>query len=444
MAMQDKVVWAEGMFLRPQHFQQHDRYYDFQLKERVRLGVAYGWGVKNLSIDQQHLALGKIVVNSCDGILPDGTLFSVRNTINGQLTLDIKEETKEKIIYLACPLSAVDDIEADKKDDENIIARYINKETTVHDSNAGDATIAEINAGLLRLSLRLDEDAKGNYVSLPICKIIESRADKSIVLDEDYIPPCLDVKAVPKLVGYLSEVVGLLNHRGEALAGRMQGSTRQGLSDVADFLMLQTINRNEPLFKHLSKLELLHPQYLYGYMAQLAGELATFTNRQKRPNELPGYQHDDLEASFIALMGELRQSLSTVLEQNVVKLELQERKYGVRVATVNDRNLYQNAVFVLAVKANVANEVLRSRFPSQVKIGTVENIQQLVNLQLPGISLTALNVAPRQIPYHAGFSYFQLDPNSEIWSQLSKSGGFAIHVAGEFPNIEMEFWAIKQ
>ncbi|MGI0119424.1 type VI secretion system baseplate subunit TssK [Zooshikella sp. RANM57] len=444
MAMQDKIVWAEGMFLRPQHFQQHDRYYDFQLKERVRLGVAYSWGVKNLSIDQQHLALGKIVVNSCDGILPDGTLFSVRNTVNGQLTLDIKEETKEKIVYLACPLSAVDDIEADKKTDENIIARYINKEETVHDSNAGDATIAEINVGLLRLSLRAEEDAKGNYVALPICKIIESRADKSIVLDEDYIPPCLDVKAVPKLVGYLSEVAGLLNHRGEALAGRMQGSTRQGLSDVADFLMLQTINRNEPLFKHLSKLELLHPQNLYGYMAQLAGELSTFTNRQKRPNELPSYQHDDLEASFIALMGELRQSLSTVLEQNVVKLELQERKYGVRVATVNDRNLYQNAVFVLAVKANVANELLRSRFPSQVKIGTVENIQQLVNLQLPGISLTALNVAPRQIPYHAGFSYFQLDANSEIWPQLSKSGGFAIHVAGEFPDIEMEFWAIKQ
>ena len=26
MSWDNKVVWSEGMFLRPQHFQQHDRY----------------------------------------------------------------------------------------------------------------------------------------------------------------------------------------------------------------------------------------------------------------------------------------------------------------------------------------------------------------------------------------------------------------------------------
>jgi type VI secretion system protein ImpJ len=55
----------------------------------------------------------------------------------------------------------------------------------------------------------------------------------------------------------------------------------------------------------------------------------------------------------------------------------------------------------------------------------------------------ALPVAPRQIPYHSGFAYFQLNRNHELWTQLSQSGGIALHVAGEFPGLQMEFWAIK-
>ena len=32
----NKVIWQEGMLLRPQHFQQSDRYYDAQLKLRTQ------------------------------------------------------------------------------------------------------------------------------------------------------------------------------------------------------------------------------------------------------------------------------------------------------------------------------------------------------------------------------------------------------------------------
>jgi type VI secretion system protein ImpJ len=50
---------------------------------------------------------------------------------------------------------------------------------------------------------------------------------------------------------------------------------------------------------------------------------------------------------------------------------------------------------------------------------------------------------PRQIPFHTGFSYFELDRNSDLWKQLDTSGGMAIHVAGEFPELTLELWAIR-
>ena len=55
-----------------------------------------------------------------------------------------------------------------------------------------------------------------------------------------------------------------------------------------------------------------------------------------------------------------------------------------------------------------------------------------------------LPVAPRQIPYHAGYTYFELEKHSEFWKELQHSGGFALHVGGDFPGLELEFWAIRQ
>ena len=83
------------------------------------------------------------------------------------------------------------------------------------------------------------------------------------------------------------------------------------------------------------------------------------------------------------------------------------------------------------------------RFPAVVKIGSVERIRDLVNSQLPGIPLRSLPVAPRQIPYHAGFAYFELERGGEYWDELAASGGIAMQVGAEFPGLDLEFWAIR-
>jgi type VI secretion system protein ImpJ len=88
-------------------------------------------------------------------------------------------------------------------------------------------------------------------------------------------------------------------------------------------------------------------------------------------------------------------------------------------------------------------EALRTRFPTQVKIAPAEKLRDLVNLALPGIGLRAMPVAPRQIPFHAGFSYFELDRGGELWKELEQTGNLAMYIAGEFPALELEFWAIR-
>jgi type VI secretion system protein ImpJ len=114
------------------------------------------------------------------------------------------------------------------------------------------------------------------------------------------------------------------------------------------------------------------------------------------------------------------------------------------VAVIPDFQLLKAAAFVLAVNAQISSEQLRARFPGQVKIGPVERFRDLISLQLPGVGVRPLPVAPRQIPFHAGFSYFELDTQgSDMWRELETSAGLAIHLAGDFPALELELWAIR-
>jgi type VI secretion system protein ImpJ len=132
-----------------------------------------------------------------------------------------------------------------------------------------------------------------------------------------------------------------------------------------------------------------------------------------------------------------------VIEQTAIQIPLQKRAYGVQVGPIVDRGILRSSSFVLAVQADVPTETLRRLFPSQVKIGAVEHIRELVNVALPGIAVRPLPVAPRQLPFYAGATYFELDRNSTHWKELQSSGGFAVHVSGDFPSLNIELWAIR-
>jgi type VI secretion system protein ImpJ len=444
MTWHNKVVWTEGMFLQPQHFQQHDRYLEHQLRQRLAAGLGYGWGFVSLSLDEAALALGKLSLNSAQGVLPDGTAFSVPGNDAAPAALDIPADARNEKVVLALVLARPGIVETDAEQAAGSMGpRYAVSEISVRDSNTTVDRDASLQIGRLNLRLMLERDAGDGFASVGVARVVERRADNKIVLDANYVPPMLHTQGHPILDGYLRELCGLLHQRGEALAARLSQPGRGGVAEIADFLLLEAVNRSEPMFVHLQQRSVLHPQTLYAACLSLAGDLATFRER-RRPPPFPEYQHDDPSRCFRPVIDDLRQSLSMVMEQTAIPIELQDRKYGIRVAIIADTELQRNASFVLAVAAQLPGEALRARFPTQVKIGPVERIRDLVNLQLPGVTLRPLPVAPRQIPYHAGFNYFELDTrNNEMWKQLESSGGLAMHIAGEFPGLELEFWAIR-
>ncbi len=443
MAWKNKVVWSEGMLLQPQHLQQHDRYWQSQLESRVAALRPYSWGFSNLKIDEQQLALGKLALQVCNAVLPDGTPVSLPGEDDLPLPLDIPADARNLLVVLALPLRRHGVTEVGNQQGPDNFARHRSEDYEAWDSNGLDSS-ALMQVGKLRLRLALESEVANAYTTLGIARIIERRPDNRVVLDPDYCPPCLSYRTAPRLAAFADELVGMLHQRGEALASRLSQPGANGAAEIADFLLLQLLNRAEPLFAHLSGLPDVHPETLYRSMLELAGELATFTEASKRPTSQALYRHDQLIESFAPLMGDLRRSLSTVMDAQAVSIPLDERHFGIRVAVLADKELLRSATFVLAVSAQMLPELVRNGFPAQVKIGSIEQIRDLVNLQLPGIGLRPMAVAPRQLPFYAGFTYFELDRSSEYWQPLSNSAGFAMHVAGDFPGLQMQFWAIRR
>lgn len=435
-----KVAWSEGMLLRPQHFQQQDRFLYHSARQRHEQLAPHGYGVSELTLDDQALALGQVSVVRANGILPDGMPFVVDQSDG--LVLEVPGDARDEFVWLAVPTERQAGVNI-AVEGQSQVARYLFRETRVLDDSdeAGEEEL--LGLACLNPCLRMGRDDMAGYAGIPVARVVEVIAGKEVRLDRSFIPPCLDIDRITPLASLLRESLSMIKQRGKALAVRMQKGAEQSTT-LFDVLMLQALNRWQPALEHLKTSPRVHPERFYEMAVSLIGELATFTRAEKSPPQFPPYRHDRLTETFGDLAAALSQSLSTVLEQTAVALKLEEAQFGIKVAPLTDKSMLETAQFVLAVHADLTTEDIRRRLPAQIKLGPVEYIRDLVNNHLPGISVSALPVAPRQIPFHAGYHYFLLDSQGDRWQQLKQSGGLAVHVSGNYPGLKLELWAIRQ
>jgi type VI secretion system protein ImpJ len=357
--------------------------------------------------------------------------------------LELDPKIRDQIMYLAVPLRQPGGAEVQRDAESDSTARNAVTELEARDSSGNSGQPALLEVAALRTRLMAERDAADGFARIPIAHLLECRADKRVMLEDRFIATVLDARAAPRLATFMTELLGLLHQRGEALGARVTSTGRSSSAEIADYLLLQAINRGEALLAHLTESGILHPEDLYRFCVALAGELATFTSTSHRRTPFPRYRHERLRESFEPVIAALRAAFSVVIESSAIPIPIVAKKYGISVASVADRSLFTSAVFVLAARAEMPADEIRRRLPGLLKIAPVEKISNYVNLQLPGVPVTSVPVAPRQIPVHAGFVYFELDQTHELWNQLATSGGVAFHVAGDVPGLGLEFWAIR-
>jgi len=444
MSTNNRVIWSEGLFLRPHHFQQAERFLERWIDARVGAVQSFTYGFTRLELDLESLKIGKLGIRTAAGIMPDGTPFAIPDDMPAPSPIDVAADQRNTVVCLALPMRRAGMPEFTLDPTRNGgLARYAGVDASVSDAIAEIQGSADLKVGQLNLRLAMDSDPLDAFSTLGVARIIEKRSNNQIVLEESFIPPCLDCRASSVLHEYLREVGNLVRHRAVTVADRLSQPGQKGVAEITDFLMLQLLNRFDPLLGHLLETALLHPETLYAVLLAMAGELATYTHADRRPAELAAYRHDALAETYAPLIADIRASLTAVIEQNVVSIPIEDRGRGLFTAMIQDPDMVRNASFVLAIQASMPIEQIRQIFPTQVKIGPSDKIRDLVMSQLPGIMLSLLPVAPRQIPYHAGFCYFELDRGSEFWKYMETNRLLAMHIAGDFPGLQIELWGIR-
>ncbi|MDM5075715.1 type VI secretion system baseplate subunit TssK [Aeromonas media] len=442
MSSRNRVIWREGLFIKPQHFQQQQRHSDYALHARLSALSDYFYGLQSLAINEDYLGFGRIALVGATGILPDGTVFNIPNDDVLPTPLEVTDASvANQKVYLALPLavSGVNEVNQGGQ----VATRLQAHRHDVRDLHSEGGDVVSLEVGRVSLRLMLEREDRSAYASLAIARILDKRPDGGLVLDPNFMPCSISVSAIPTLKRFLGESAGLVAERARSLSQRIAAPGQQGVADVAEFMMLQLLNRAQPQLSHLARLGTLHPERLHESLVQLCGELMTFTDESRLPPEFPAYRHDDQQVSFEPVMLALRQALSTVLSPRAVSIQLRKHQYGIMVAMVNESELMTSADFVLAVRARMPQEQLRKQLLQQTKVASSDKIRELISLQLPGIPLLPLPVAPRQLPYHAGYSYFQLDRQSPAWQMLAVGNTLAFHIAGDFPELDMQLWAIR-
>ena len=442
MSWYSKVAWYEGLFLRPQHLQQNDRYLENLVEARTRYITPYPWGFSHIVIDDDLAQQSKFGLREATGVMPDGTPFNMPGDTPLPDPINVPPTTAKQIAWLSLPTKAPNTREVDSGLSESA-TRFFSAAETFIDSTSELRIENEIDVAHPRLGLDLRRGAKSGFVSLAIAEISEV-SDKKILFDQKFVPPVLTCGAHPVIGGWLDRVIGWVENKLEELARYAADPTAGGGLQSVDYFVLQLLNRHVPVLRHMRGSGFVHPERFYEELLRLAGELATFATQERRANEYPAYDHDHLEPTFAKVIGDIQQFLSIGWSRRAIRLEIIQRSQNAFVATIRDRALFRNATFVLEVEAARTLAEVQSQFPNLFKVGPDTKMREIVYQHLPGINLIHMPTPPPQIRAITDHVYFFLDRKSPMWPEFSTANSIGMHFSGDWPELRLELWAILE
>ena len=443
MQGESRVAWREGLFLRPQHFQQQDRYIDALVRARTDPLRPHPWGLVDLKLNQALASLGKFAIERCVGVLPDGQPFAMPDDFAPPEPLDVPADARDATIYLTLPARQAGATEFRVGGEADAATRYLVDEEEAIDAFSSERTREPIETAKPNLRFGVTRDQTYGRICISLAKVREVNNGR-LVFDERFIPTCLDVKASDRLTGFVTDIVGRAEQRVDELSLRAVESTEGGSETIASYLLLQALNRWTPMLRHLGSLPAVHPERLFEAFVGMAGELSTMVRADRKPPVFPLYDHENLQVSFEPVFEVLQSALSAVIDRAAVQLPLEVAGPGAYISRITDRTLYQSGFFYLAVNASASLDDIRGRFPAVAKIGAVQKMRQIVDAALPGVPLRHTPTPPPQLRVLPGYVYFELDRSVADWRDFATAPSLGLHVAGEWPDLRLELWCVKR
>jgi len=193
--MSNKVLWGEGLFLRPQHFQQQDQYHEHRLNESVKAVHPYAWGVHQLQVDRDALASNTLRILELSLRFQDGELFDAPGLDETPDPVDLSGllQSQQTVTYYAA-------LPAFKPFGGNFgppgqamnAARFVQAN---HDTPDLYTQAAQAQLSYLKKTVRLvsEFEPRDSYTHFPLLRL-RRVATGGFELDPAFVPPSLSIR----------------------------------------------------------------------------------------------------------------------------------------------------------------------------------------------------------------------------------------------------------
>ena len=443
------VLWGEGLFLRPQHFQIQDSYHNSQRALSMMLTHPYAYGISDIQIDRQLLESSLLSFESIYAVLPDGTIYHAPRTdsLPKSIALDSQEHSDDIYVFLSLEIirHSGSNIQAEHSDNP---ARYVRDSIDAQDlySQAADAVI-----DVLRLSpsVQLSHSSQApsqDTVSLLVAKL--TRTTQGVYqVDDEYMVPSIHIMSNPALLNQVYRLMTMINTKSSSLYDHHRQSNNDLLefrsSDIASFWLLHTLNTAYSQLSHLYNNAKLHPERLYEALLNVASQLATFSSLYK-VGDLPQYHHNQVNDSFTSIISIIRELLNTVIASNFISIPLRQIKPSYYMGDLSSDKITRSSQLYLSVSSSLPMHELVNLVPRRFKVATPDAVEKRVLSALPGSPIAHIAQVPSAIPVRPGFGYFTLEPIGDLYDEMVRSESICIYVPNGFDDLKIELMAIVQ
>ncbi len=442
-----KILWGEGLFLKPQHFQRQDLYHEARLAQMCRVLHPYAWGISRLSVDREALATGTLRLHEVSAVFPDGEPYvapegdALPEPVN---LAGLPSGSDNWTFHLTlAPLREGGGNLGGPQATVGMAQRYVQQDQALQDlfTAAVDGPVATLRK---QVRLRGAHERLDELISLPLLRI-RSTGSGGFELDPQFLPPTTALDAQPQLLQLVQRLLDVLQVKCNALISQQREPSKDSVEfrvdDAGSFWLLHTANGAYAELTHLLHHPRLHPERLFQLLLRITGQLMTFSKRYGF-GDLPAYQHADPVRAFQKLERLLRDLLETVISTRHVVVALHETKPSFYAGQLEAERLGKGAALYLGVAADLPASELVESVPLRLKMACAEDVEKLVAAAMPGVRLTPSPQVPAAIPVRPSHYYFAIEPHGALYERMAQSQSIGIYVPSGFRELKLELLAV--
>jgi type VI secretion system protein ImpJ len=450
MKLLSKIVWSEGMYLGPHHFQAQSRYFE----DSIHFATANLWddayGVAACQLDPDALRNGRVSVIHARGLFQDGLVFDMPECdplpAQRNITDAFSPTAGHLTVSLAITRWSPDGRNVELEPVNGSSTRYLGDLRELHDENTGRDD-KPVRLGRKNIRLVIDGEITPDLLTLPIARIVRDGSGH-FAFDHHFIPPCVKISASDRLLRILARLVEILQEKSEVVSQDQRSGNAKfqaGLSprSVAQFWFLHAINSSLTPLRHLLESKHGHPEELFCEMLRLGGALCTF-GLDVHPRSLPAYNHGHLDDCFQQLDNHIRRHLEIVVPSQAIVIPLRQTERYFYAGAIKDERCFGTSRWILGIHAAMGEADLIVKTQQFVKVCSEKFVSELVKRALPGLKLTHMPVPPSAIAVKVDHQYFSISRSGPCWEHLLQTKAAGVYVPGDLPSPELELVVLFQ